>query len=58
MEIFIESLLIAVIALVVVLGYTKASMEWWTPDVSWKVVGILFVIVTIVLEIAYWIFIK
>ena len=58
MDFLIESLLVAIVSVVLVLGFTKASLEWYTPDVSWKVVGILSAIVTIVLEIGYWVFIK
>ena len=59
MNLFIEFLLITVIAGVASLSFSKLSIgEWWYPELSWKVVRVLFVVLTAVFNVAYFVFVK
>ncbi|HBR80294.1 TPA: hypothetical protein DEA21_01425 [Candidatus Uhrbacteria bacterium] len=59
MPLFIEFLLITVIAGVFSLSFSKLPIgEWWYPEFSWKAVGILFVVLTTIFNVAYFVFVK
>jgi len=55
----IEVLLITVIAGVISLSFSKLAIgDWWYPEFSWKIVGIIFVVLTTVLNFLYFLFLR
>jgi hypothetical protein len=58
MDIIIESLLIAAVAVALTVGIGKLSLASAFVEPSWKTLGWISVLVTIVFEIVYWVFIK
>lgn len=59
MAVAIEIFLLTVIAGVFALSFSKLAIgDWWYPELSWKVVGVVFVIFTIGLNFLYFVIVK
>lgn len=59
MEMLTESFLITIIAAVISLSFSKLAIgEWWYPELSWKIVGIFFVVLALVFNFLYFLVIK
>lgn len=59
MDIAIEIFLVTVVAGLAALSFSKAPINGgWLPEFSWKIVGILFGVLSIVFNIIYFFLIK
>ncbi|MBI4598605.1 hypothetical protein HY734_00215 [Candidatus Uhrbacteria bacterium] len=55
----IEFFLVAVLAALASLAFSKLVLgEWWYSTLSWRHVGMLFGVLLVVFETAYFVFLK
>lgn len=59
MQTGIEIILVAVLVALLVGSISPLALgDWWMPSLSWKKTGIIYVVLLIVAETGYFIFLK
>ncbi len=59
MNVGIEILLVTVVAGLVSLSFSELAIgDWWIPELSWKKVGVLFLVLALVFNAIYFLVIK